>query len=159
MKNFQLKYTIFAIFIAALIILLDQFTKVWALHNLSASYSITFFLSLTLSFNKGISFGMFNEPGTDQIVLVLIALSMVIGLFVTINSRTIIPSGLVIGGAIGNVIDRLRIGAVVDFIHLHYNDYYFPIFNFADMAISLGCLIFLILEIKLHKNQPQTEST
>jgi signal peptidase II len=159
MKNFQIKYTILVSFIALIIVIFDQITKYWALYNLDESYSITFFLSLTLSFNKGISFGMFNEPGTSQIILVLIASAMVIALFTGTNSRNIIPSGLVIGGAIGNLIDRLRVGAVVDFIHLHYSHYHFPIFNVADISICCGCLIFVMLEIKLFKNQPKAEST
>jgi signal peptidase II len=75
------------------------------------------------------------------------------------NRHNLISYSLISGGAIGNIIDRLKIGAVVDFLHLHYDHYHFPIFNVADIAISLGCGIFLLREvIESHKNQPDSKS-
>ena len=147
MGKFSIKYIILVFFVIILTVVFDQITKYWALYNLDASHPITFFLSLTLSFNKGVSFGMFNTPETSQVILIIIALSIIIGLLITMNSRTIIPYSLISGGAVGNVIDRLRINAVVDFIHLHYMDYHFPIFNIADVAICLGCGILMLSEL------------
>ena len=160
MRNFSKKYIILALFVILLIVFFDQMTKYWALHNLNLSRSITFFLSFTLSFNKGVSFGMFNNSETSQIILVIISLSIVIVLLMTMNTYTILPYALISGGAIGNVIDRLRISAVVDFIHLHYRDYHFPIFNIADIAICFGCSIVILLEIfQSGKNRPNSNCT
>ncbi len=147
MQKFSIKYIILVFFVIILTVVFDQITKYWALYNLDQSHPITFFLSLTLSFNKGVSFGMFNSPETSQIILIIVALFIIIGLLFTMNSRTIIPYSLISGGAIGNMIDRLKINAVIDFIHLHYIDYHFPIFNIADVAICLGCGILMLSDL------------
>lgn len=158
MRNFSIKYIIFSLCVIILTVVFDQLTKDWALHNLNVSRPMTFFFSLTLSFNKGVSFGMFNNHQTSQIILVIVALCIVFGLLFTMNSRNIIPYSLISGGAIGNIIDRIRMHAVVDFLHLHYNDYHFPIFNVADIAICTGCGILLLIEfLQSRKNQPNTK--
>ncbi len=160
MRKFQIKYIIFAIIIIIFTVLFDQMTKNWAMYSLNMSIPVTFFLSFTLSFNKGISFGLFNSSQTDQVILVIVALSIVLGLSLTINRSIFIPYSLIIGGAIGNIIDRLRVSAVIDFINLHYKNYHFPIFNIADIAICLGCGVLLFAELlQSRKNQPDSKGT
>ena len=160
MRSFRIRYITLSLCIIVLTVIIDQFTKYLALHKLDISLPITCFFSLTLSLNKGVSFGMFNHPETNQVILVILSLSILIGLIWTMDSRTIIPYSLISGGAIGNIIDRLRIGAVVDFFHLYYDHYHFPIFNVADVAISLGCIILLLFElIQSRQNQPDTKRT
>lgn len=153
MRNLSIKYIILSLCVILLIMILDQITKYIALHNLVRSLPITFFFSLTLSFNQGISFGMFNNPETNQMILIIINLIIVISLLWSIDINRIIPYSLIIGGAFGNIIDRLMIGAVIDFLHLHYDNYHFPIFNVADIAISIGCILLLIIDfIQLKKS-------
>jgi signal peptidase II len=159
MRSFRIKYIILSFLIITLTAVLDQITKHLALYNLEISQPITFFFSLTLSFNKGVSFGILNHPEMSQMILVIISCCILIGLLWTMNRHNLISYSLISGGAIGNIIDRLKIGAVVDFLHLHYDHYHFPIFNVADIAISLGCGIFLLREvIESHKNQPDSKS-
>ncbi|MCB1556607.1 MAG: signal peptidase II, partial [Alphaproteobacteria bacterium] len=106
--------------------------------------------NLVLVWNKGISFGMFTQHG-DYGPYILSALSLAIaGFFLiwllrTTNRRLALSIGLVIGGAIGNVIDRLRFGAVVDFLDFHWKDWHYPAFNVADSAIVIG-IAFIVLD-------------
>jgi signal peptidase II len=161
MKNFQKKYIIFFLFAAAFIITADQLTKGFAVSHLKDAIQITCFLSFTLSFNKGISFGMFNDPNSQQIVFVVISICIIAYLvfMMKFNTRSIISTSLIVGGAIGNVIDRVKLGAVVDFIHLHYQSYHFPIFNVADMAICIGCFLLIICEhLESHKSKMQSKN-
>jgi signal peptidase II len=107
------------------------------------------FLDLVLVWNRGVSFGLFNrESELAPWVLIGLALAIVVGLLVWVGRLRgrwpIVAVGLVIGGAIGNSIDRLRHGAVVDFIDLHVAAYHWPAFNVADSAIVIGVGILLL---------------
>ena len=139
--------------VAVAIIVLDQITKVWILEGVMQPprlIEVTPFFNLVLAWNRGVSFGMFNTQ-SDYGAYILIALALVIvaGMAVWLwrsESRwTGIAIGLVIGGAIGNVIDRLLYGAVVDFLDFHAFGYHWPAFNAADSAICVGAGM-LILE-------------
>jgi len=127
---------------------LDQISK-WYLLTQSdlpffSSHTVTPFFNLVMVWNKGISFGMFSEH--DQ-PWVLIALSLAIiallvrWLYTAKNTRTTGAIGLIIGGALGNIIDRLRFGAVADFFDFHIDTYHWPAFNIADAAIVIGVVI------------------
>lgn len=157
MKSFFIRQVILMIIICITIIAADQVTKDLAIQNLSESLPITRLLSLTLAFNKGISFGMFNKPEQQQAILVGINILVTIGLlvmyFMTRSKIIAVGISMIVAGAIGNIIDRIMLGAVVDFIDLHWQGYHFPIFNVADISICLGCAVFAYGEYKLHGGQ------
>src|SRR5882672_6619830 len=138
--------------IAALAVLaLDQASKLWLLFVFDLGHrgavKVTPFLDLLLAWNVGISFGWFqNDSPFGQIMLMLIKAVAVIVLAIWMaRSRTLIATialGLIIGGAIGNAIDRLAYGAVVDFALFHVqiggNTFNWYVFNLADVAIVAG---------------------
>lgn len=105
---------------------------------------------LVMVWNKGISFGLFNNTA-DYGPVILISVSLLItAIFLYVLARSSnawqsLGVALVIGGAIGNVIDRVRFGAVIDFLYFHVNDYYFPAFNIADSCICVGVALLLVL--------------
>ncbi len=137
--------------IAALFVLIaDQLSKTIALQAMNGqSHEVLPFFNLVLVWNRGVSFGMFNH-GDPLPPLVFVALSLVIAGGFTIwlwraESRLIaLALGLVIGGAAGNVIDRLVHGAVVDFLDFHLNDLHWPAFNIADSGIVIGIALVVI---------------
>ncbi len=104
--------------------------------------------NIVLVWNRGVSFGLFDSASPWAPVL-LSALASTVTLFLIIWLRRIenrllaIGVGLIIGGAVGNIIDRLRYGAVVDFFDFHIGEYHWPAFNIADIAISVG--VFLVI--------------
>jgi len=126
----------------------DQLTKWWIL-NLFASdpdirlWVVTGFFNLVLTFNRGISFGIFNtDSPLNAVVFAALAAIIVIALLWWLrrveNTLLAIGIGLIIGGAIGNAIDRVARGAVVDFLDFHLGQWHPFAFNLADAGISLG---------------------
>jgi signal peptidase II len=104
---------------------------------------------LVLAWNRGISFSMLHSdedaaPFVLSAVAVAIVLCLCVWLARTRRPVLALAIGLVIGGALGNVIDRLRFGAVIDFLYFHLGSYYWPAFNLADSAITVGVLAMLI---------------
>ena len=137
-------------------LLLDQASKLWLLYVLDIGHRdpirVTSFFDLVLAWNIGISFGLFqNDSQIAQIALMAVKALAVIALTVWMaRSRTLLASlalGLIIGGAIGNAIDRLAYGAVVDFALFHVqiggNTYSWYVFNLADTAIVAGVITLL----------------
>jgi lipoprotein signal peptidase len=139
---------------ALLAALLDQAFKAWILRLFAAQADfhivrVTPFLNFALTMNRGMSFGLFNSDAkANAVVFALIAAAIVAALLVwlarTRNWLLEIGIGLVIGGAIGNVIDRLTRGAVVDFLDFHAGRWHWFVFNLADAAISVGVGLMLI---------------
>ena len=136
---------------AVAVLVLDQLTKLWLLYVFDIAHrgavAVTPFFDLVLAWNVGISFGWFqNDSPTAQIVLMLVKAVAVIVLAVWMaRSRTLLATlalGLIIGGAIGNAIDRFAYGAVVDFALFHVqiggNTFNWYVFNLADVAIVAG---------------------
>jgi signal peptidase II len=115
------------------------------------------FLNWVMVWNKGVSFGMFNED-SHYGPLLLIVLSFVISLWFLIwLFRTKIPFqafaiSLVIGGALGNVIDRFRFGAVIDFLDFHIFGYHWPAFNIADSCIVVGVMLLILYSLFFEKS-------
>ena len=108
--------------------------------------------NLVLTFNQGVSFGLFSgEASWQPYLLSALALAISIGLFVWLakqpSRHLAIAVGLIVGGAVGNIIDRLRISAVVDFLDFHWGDWHWPAFNLADSAITLGVISILVVDI------------
>ena len=139
--------------LAFTVLVLDQISK-WVVLDLFADgprmIEVTPFFNLVLTWNRGISFGMFGDSGAWG-PWVLVGLAVVITAFLlrwlakAETRATALGLALVIGGAIGNVIDRVRFGAVVDFLDVHVMGYHWPAFNVADSAITIGAAA-LILE-------------
>jgi signal peptidase II len=143
---------------------LDQATKWWIVERVMQPpqrLEITSFFNLVMGWNWGVSFGLFNQRSPyNAWVLTTIAAAIVVMLIIWLrraDSRLIAAGiGLVIGGAVGNAVDRMRFGAVADFLDFHIAGYHWPAFNVADSAISVGAalLIFdaLFGKAEKHKN-------
>lgn len=139
------------LFLAILVLLLDQVTKLAILEWVkppAAGVSITGFLAIVLVWNRGMSFGMFNT-GDPLVPWILGALSLTVAVGLVWwlararHGLVIAGLGLVLGGAVGNLVDRLVYGAVVDFVLLHAGSWHWPAFNVADSAITLGVIALL----------------
>ena len=139
------------IFLILSIIALDQVTKLAILRrdvvDIYPEMEITSFLNLVLVTNKGISFGLFSRYEVGWLISIL-TIGIVVVLFIWMRKleRAILalPFSLIIGGAIGNLIDRLNYGFVVDFIDFHFFGWHWPAFNIADSAITVGVIFLLI---------------
>jgi signal peptidase II len=108
---------------------------------------ITSFFNLTMVWNHGVSFGMFSshqQPLLLSAVAALIVIVLLIWLAKSHDRYLTWGIGLIVGGAIGNIIDRLRFGAVVDFLDFHAFGYHWPAFNIADSAIFIGVVVLCI---------------
>jgi signal peptidase II len=138
---------------AAALVAVDQLTKAIILARFSPGerLEVTGFFNLVLAFNKGAAFSLLAQaPGWQTPVLVAIALAaaaILSALIVRNLHKRLLCTGLalVLGGALGNLVDRLRLGHVVDFIDLHAAGWHWPAFNVADSGITVGAAI-LILE-------------
>jgi len=137
---------------AVLVIILDQLSK-WVIltqvMNPPVSITILPIFELLLAWNRGVSFSMFTSDAAHAPYLLAGFAVLVAGMLGIWLSRVkaLLPAvglGLVIGGALGNVIDRLRFGAVVDFLYFHYAGWGWPAFNLADSAITVGVGLLLI---------------
>ncbi len=138
--------------LAALVIGFDQLVK-WAALDwfdfATNPVTVTPFFNLVLVWNRGVSFGMFSQAGASgPWILSGLALAVVFGLLYWLRQAEtrliVVGLALVIGGALGNVIDRIRFGAVVDFLDFHIADYHWPAFNTADSAIFVGAGLLLL---------------
>lgn len=147
----MLKYFI-GLFIASLIIALDQWSKIYVfsiLENLEyPAIKVTSFFNLVMVRNYGVSFGMFNGLEHGRIILSLLAIIIVLILMIWLyknNRKSVtLALGLVIGGAVGNIIDRVFVGSVADFLDFHWSGYHWPAFNVADSAVFIGVVILII---------------
>jgi signal peptidase II len=144
--------TIFLIAGAALA--LDQASKSMALAALQprAPVDVTPFFALRLGFNTGVSFGMFaNDANTFRLPLIVLTLVIIIALVVMAMRATALERvafSAIIGGAAGNLVDRVWRGRVTDFIDVHVADWHWPAFNLADTAISLGVMTLLWVSLR-----------
>lgn len=137
--------------IAAAILILDQLSKWWIVAdvlNPLRIIEITPFFNIVLVRNLGASFGLLGGAGDwGPWVLTALAVAIATGLGIWLARTNTVwvatALGLVIGGAAGNVTDRLRFGAVIDFLDFHLGDYHWPAFNLADSAITVGVAILL----------------
>ena len=141
--------------LALLVILADQASKAWANDVLAASWiQVTGFFSLFLLRNTGSAFSFLADAGGWQKLLfsaVAIGVSAAMAAVIWKHSaEKLAPAAaaLVLGGAIGNLIDRLMLGSVTDFIDLHIGDIHWPAFNIADSAIVLGVIFFILIELR-----------
>lgn len=147
--------------LAGTIIVLDQLTKAWivAVFRLGDAVAVASFFNLVFVFNAGASFSFLADAGGWQ-KWFFIALAFGISGWLVVMLRQHAADrllaaalSLILGGALGNVIDRLRFGAVVDFLDFHWTGIHFPAFNVADAAISLGVALMLLHQLT-HKDAP-----
>lgn len=146
------KLGLYAWLIAAVVIVLDQISKYWILNvfHLPARGSVLVGgpFSLSMVWNRGVSFGLLRADA-DLARWGLVAFSLIVAVFLAVWARKItrpllmLAVGLIMGGAVGNAIDRARFGAVADFLDFHA--LYFPwVFNVADSAITVGVVLLLL---------------
>ena len=142
------KYLIYGLVIL-LVLIADQASKMVALATVTEGpIYVWLFFNWVLVWNRGISFGIFNDgQSVGPWLLVGFSLLIVAGLTVWLarvpNKALGVALSTVIGGALGNIIDRVRFGAVVDFIDIHAFGFHWPAFNIADSAIVLGIAFIL----------------
>jgi signal peptidase II len=142
--------------LSSFLLILDQLTKVIAKNSLfeGVSQPVTSFLNWTLVYNSGAAFSFLAQAGGWQrwfFTSVGIIAALIMIWLIRKNSHQAIFSlalSLVLSGAIGNVIDRIIYGAVVDFVDVHYMGWHWPAFNIADSAITIGVILLIIDEIK-----------
>ncbi len=152
------------LFLSAFIVLLHQLAQTWVYRLIEAHgghITVLPFFSLVEVWNRGVSFGMFNNMVYGQ--WLLSALAIVITLFLlrwlwrTTDRLTAVAIALIVGGAGGNTIDRLRYGAVADYLDFHAFGYHWPAFNLTDSAIFIG-VFFLLLPLKMKADQNLTKT-
>lgn len=150
--SMQRRFRLYGVF-AVIALVLDQVTKIWAraaLEPNQPSTVINNFFDWQLSFNGGSAFSMFEGQTGARIMLTAVAfvalgaITWMVWKSEGVRARLIAGYGLVAGGAIGNLVDRIAHGEVTDFVACHYYDYTWPIFNVADVALLVGLGIMLI---------------
>ena len=161
MKN---PYGIFGAWVAALALMLDQLTKWLVLEWLHIAerppIEVTPFFNLVMVWNHGISFGLLAEHN-QPLPLIALALGIiaVMGVWlVRAEARHLAAGiGMVIGGALGNVIDRVRFGAVADFFDFHLAGLHWPAFNIADSCIFIGVVVLCLDSMLSAKKNNDTQ--
>src|SRR5947209_16621069 len=136
--------------VAAVVALLDQASKLWVLRYFSETgcanhlVPVTSFFDFVLTCNRGVSFGFFNQPGQPalgfwifSVLATVIVLGLVVWLYRVRSAFLAVAIGLIIGGAIGNVVDRLRLGVGGDFLYFHAGAVYWSAFYFAVFGIVI----------------------
>jgi signal peptidase II len=140
-------------FAAVLVLLADQASKWWILNvlHLPELHSVALLpvLNLTMVWNQGVTFGLLHQEGAaGPWILAVVALAVVVALTMWMRRAerklVALSLGVIAGGAVGNVIDRLRFGAVVDFIHAHAFGWSWYVFNVADAAIVCGVAVLIL---------------
>lgn len=154
--------------LSAAVLVIDQITKHFAVEHLLGSTPVEVipgFFDFSLVYNSGAAFGLLNDAtGWQNTVFVIIAILVSVFLIVSMyrlnqgETQAAIAFALIFGGAAGNVIDRLRQGYVVDFIHWFYQDWHWPTFNIADAAISVGAVLLLldVLGVRVFGPRPKS---
>lgn len=141
--------------LSMLIIGIDQITKFWAEANLVGGLTVDVLpiLDFALAYNTGAAFSFLaNAGGWQKFFFIGVAVAVSVYLSYSISQakvserQLVVAYALIIAGALGNVFDRIRIGKVVDFIHVFYQNWHFPYFNVADMAITIGAIL-MIMEV------------
>lgn len=148
--------------LSGIITVIDQLSKIWVfryLDNLVAEGKALFparpicdFFNLVKTWNPGISFGLLQSLPYGNIVIVLMTM-LILGVTLycyrdTRDRLELYALAIIVGGALGNLVDRLRFGAVADFLDFYIGSYHWPAFNLADAAICLGVLGLIISELR-----------
>jgi signal peptidase II len=150
--------------LSALVIVLDQLSKWWALSALQPAGLphpvIPGFLNWTLAFNTGAAFSFLASSDGWQrwfFVLLAVVISAVLVVWLHRTSRrdwkTAMPLALIVGGALGNLIDRLHAAQVTDFIQVYYREWSYPVFNVADCGITVGAVALVVFGLFAGKSK------
>ncbi|HSX60396.1 MAG TPA: signal peptidase II [Tahibacter sp.] len=153
------------LWLSTALVALDQWTKHVVLTHLQEGVpipAIAGILNWNLAYNTGAAFSFLADAGGWQrwgFGVLAVGISVVLTVWLSRTPRrdwlTALPLALVVGGAIGNLIDRLRYGHVVDFIQVYHGDWAFPTFNVADSAISVGAVLLALLSLRSGKAEGQ----
>ena len=154
LKNLDKKFLINS-FLVLLIFLIDRFSKIYVIYldkkYIGSEIFSSKFLNISLIWNEGIAFGLFsfNNKIFYNILTIIILIIILVIFFMTTKSNGFKKYSLlmILGGALGNVFDRLHYKAVPDFLDLHVGSFHWFIFNVSDIFITLGVLILIYLEI------------
>ena len=157
-KNFYISFSI-----VALIYFLDRLTKIYVIqldkNNLGSDIFNSAYLNIVLIWNKGIAFGLlsFNESNLYNILSLIISIIVVILVIMSLKSHGFKRYSLlmIVGGALGNLHDRIFFNAVPDFIDFHVGNFHWFIFNVSDIFITLGVISMIILEIADNRTEKQ----
>ena len=142
--------------LSALVIVLDQLSKAWITHHFAfgESFTVLSVFNLVLVHNTGAAFSFLNDAGGMQrwlfSIIAIIASAWIVWLLRKHVTQTLFAFALslILGGALGNLIDRLAYGYVVDFLSFHWDEHYFPAFNLADSAITCGAFLLILDNFK-----------
>ncbi len=150
--------------ISVVVFLLDQIIKLIVVQNLNYVPVIPGFLSLTYAENTGVAFSLFNDSKT---LIIMISILLTVFLFYLFYKDYVLKEksnlikdfsfGLLFGGIFGNLADRILRGVVIDYVSLKFFSYSFPVFNLADVAITLGVIlmvIYMVIDDKKSKKKP-----
>lgn len=147
------------LWLAVTVLLLDQATKQLALAQLALHEPVAILplLNLTLVYNKGAAFGFLSSASGWQNVFFIVVALVACGVILTLLRQTrerlfAVALMLVLGGAIGNLVDRLIYGYVIDFVDVYYQSWHWPVFNVADSAITIGAILIAIDAIGIGKS-------
>ncbi len=159
-----MKRTPLLLTIAAGVVIIDQLTKLWVVrsfHLYESRAVIPDFFHLTYLTNTGAAFGFLagKQNTLRQVFFVGVAMAALLAMgyfYRTLKERSLLYTaaiGLICGGAVGNLIDRLRLGSVIDFLDFFVGRYHWPAFNAADSAITVGVVLFLLASLRDGKKE------
>ena len=143
--------------VAVAVLALDQLSKFLIERAFTSHQDLALlpFLSLRLAYNTGAAFSFLHDAGGWQrgflsavSIAIMVWLAVWIHRLAPVDRRLLWPLALILGGAAGNLVDRLSTGAVTDFIVLHYRGWYWPTFNLADAAISIGVVVLILFSFR-----------
>ncbi|MBW0454308.1 MAG: lipoprotein signal peptidase [Candidatus Kinetoplastibacterium crithidii] len=148
-------------FLILILIILDQLSKLYIDKTIEYGHRIyiTSYFNLTLAYNWGAAFSLLsNQEGNQKYLFMIIGIIVSYSILIILNSSNMtktnnIALAMIMAGTIGNMIDRFCNGYVIDFLLFYWNDFFFPIFNFADIYISIGVILICFIEIKSLKNK------
>jgi signal peptidase II len=155
-KNFYISFSI-----VALIYFLDRLSKIYVIqldkNNLGSDIFNSTYLNIVLIWNKGIAFGLlsFNESYLYNIISLIIAIIIILLIIMSLKNQGFKRYSLlmIVGGALGNLHDRIFFNAVPDFIDFHIGNFHWFIFNVSDIFITLGVISMIVLELFDNKNE------
>jgi len=148
------------LWLSALVIVLDQLSKAWIINHFTFGESLTVLsvFNLVLTHNTGAAFSFLNDAGGMQrwlfSIIAIIASAWIVWLLRKSSAQLLFSFALsmILGGALGNLIDRLAYGYVVDFLSFHWDEHYFPAFNLADSSITCGAFLLILDSFKEKKH-------
>jgi signal peptidase II len=155
-KNFYISFSI-----VSLIYFLDRLSKIYVIqldkNNLGSDIFNSTYLNIVLIWNKGIAFGLlsFNESYLYNIISLIIAIIIIVLIIMSLKNQGFKRYSLlmIVGGALGNLHDRIFFNAVPDFIDFHIGNFHWFIFNVSDIFITLGVISMIVLELFDNKNE------